>query len=153
MSIAPAKVYLDERGVSIRGKDTLPSDTEMLEELKKITALLTPKPAPPAPPKPKGLMNEFMAFIKTGNLLAVAIAFVMGGLIASIVSALVADIIMPIAGAFLPKGDWQTTVFSVPIGNGMNFTLGHFLGAIINFIIVALVVFMIARWATKAGVK
>jgi large-conductance mechanosensitive channel len=35
----------------------------------------------------------------------------------------------------------------------MNFTLGHFLGAIINFIIVALVVFMIARWATKAGVK
>jgi len=131
----------------------LTTDAEMLDELKKITTLLTPKPAPPAPPAPKGLLNEFMAFIKTGNLLAVAIAFVMGGLIANIVSALVADLIMPIAGAFLPKGDWQTTVFSVPIGNGMNFTLGHFLGAIINFIIVAFVIFMIARWASKAGVK
>ena len=129
------------------------AEAEMLEELKKITTLLTPKPAPPPAPKPKGVVNEFMAFIKTGNLLAVAIAFVMGGLIASIVGALVADIIMPIAGAFLPKGDWQTTVFSVPIGNGMNFTLGHFLGAIINFLIVAFVVFLIARWATKAGIK
>lgn len=132
---------------------SLTTDTEMLDELKKITTLLTPKPAPPPAPAPKGFFNEFMAFIKTGNLLAVAIAFVMGGLIASIVSALVSDLIMPIAGAFLPKGNWQTTAYFVNIGNGMNFTLGHFLGAVINFVIVAFVIFLIARWATKAGIK
>ena len=129
------------------------TDAEMLDELKKITALLTPKPAPPAPPPKKGLWNDFMAFIKTGNLLAVAIAFVIGGLIASLVTAIVSDLIMPIVGAFLPKGDWQTTAFFVNIGNGMNFTLGHFLGAVINFIIVALVVFFIARAAVRARIK
>jgi len=129
------------------------TDTDILDELKKITTLLTPKPAAPAPPPPKGILNEFMAFIKTGNLLAVAIAFVIGGLIANLVSSIVSDLIMPIAGAFLPKGNWQTTAFFVNIGNGMNFTLGHFLGAVINFIIVAFVIFLIARWATKAGIK
>jgi large conductance mechanosensitive channel len=131
----------------------MPTDADMLEELKKITMLLTPKPAPPAPPKPKGFFNEFMAFIKTGNLLAVAIAFVMGGLISSIVSALVADLIMPIAGAFLPKGGLQTYTLNVKIANGMAFTLGHFLNAVINFLIVAFVIFLIARWATKSGIK
>jgi large conductance mechanosensitive channel len=129
------------------------TDTEILEELKKITVLLTPKPAPPAPPKKTGLYNDFMSFITTGNLLAVAIAFVIGTLIAGLVGAIVSDIVMPIAGAFLPAGNWQTTVFTVNIGNGMNFTLGHFLGAIINFIIVAFVVFLIARAAVKAGIK
>ena len=83
-------------------------DAEMLEELKKITALLTPKPASPPLAPPRGLMNEFMAFVKTGNLLAVAMAFVMGGLIASIVGTLVSDLTVPIAGAFLPSGEWQT---------------------------------------------
>jgi large conductance mechanosensitive channel len=129
------------------------TDAEILDELKKITALLTPKPAPPAPPPKTGLYNDFMTFVTTGNLLAVAIAFVIGTLIAGLVSAIVSDLVMPIAGAFLPKGNWQTTVFTVNIGNGMNFTLGHFLGAIINFVIVAFVVFLIARAAVKAGIK
>lgn len=129
------------------------TDAEMLDELKKITALLTPKPAPPPPPPPKGLVKEFMAFIKTGNLLAVAIAFIIGGLIAAIVGALVADIIMPLVGAFLPAGGWQSYVLTVNVGNGMAFTLGHFLNAVINFIIVGFVVFMIARSALKAGLK
>jgi large-conductance mechanosensitive channel len=39
----------------------------------------------------------------------------------------------------------------VNIENGMNFTLGHFLGTIINFVIVAFVIFLIARAAVKAG--
>jgi large conductance mechanosensitive channel len=78
---------------------------------------------------------------------------VIGTLIAGLVSAIVSDLVMPIAGAFLPKGNWQTTVYTVNIGNGMNFTLGHFLGAIINFVIVAFVVFLIARAAVKAGIK
>ena len=129
------------------------TDAEILDELKKITALLTPKPAPPAPPPKTGLYNDFMTFVTTGNLLAVAIAFVIGTLIAGLVSAIVSDLVMPIAGAFLPKGNWQTTVYTVNIGNGMNFTLGHFLGAIINFVIVAFVVFLIARAAVKAGIK
>ena len=128
-------------------------ELEMLDELKKITALMTPKPAPPTPPPPKGFFNEFMAFIKTGNLLAIAIAFIMGGLIGNIVSALVTDIIMPIAGAFLPKGDWQTAKFTLDIGNGMTFTYGHFIAAVVNFVVIALVIFIIARWAAKAGIK
>ena len=42
-------------------------------------------------------------------------------------------------------GDWRKAVFTLPIGNGMNFALGDFVGVIINFLIVACVVFLIAK--------
>ncbi|MEM3403038.1 MAG: MscL family protein [Nitrososphaeria archaeon] len=131
----------------------MPKDSEIVEELQKIRQLLEPKPSPPPPPPPKGLWAEFIDFIGKGGILGLAIGFIMGTYIGKLVSALVSDIIMPIPGAFLPAGDWKEAVISLAIGNGMNFKVGDFVAVIIDFLIVAFVIFLIAKYARKLGVK
>ena len=124
-------------------------DQEMLEELKKIREAVTPKPAPPPP---RGLWAEFMDFIGKAGVLGLAIGFIMGTYIGKVVSALVQDIIMPIPGALIPGGEWRKAVISLPLGQGLNFAVGDFVGVIIVFIIVALVVFIIARYSRRIGI-
>jgi large conductance mechanosensitive channel len=126
------------------------SDQEILEELRKIREAVTPKPPPPPP---KGLVAEFMNFIGKAGVLGLAVGFIMGTYIGLVVSALVNDIIMPIPGALIPSGDWRKAVVSLPIGAGMNFAIGDFVGVIINFLIVAVVVFFIAKYAGRAMEK
>ena len=53
----------------------------------------------------------------------------------------------------IPGGDWRKAVVSLPIGQGMNFAVGDFVGVIIDFLIVAVVVFFIAKYAGKANEK
>lgn len=125
-------------------------DKEILDELKKITELMTPKPPPPPP---KGLLAEFMGFIGKAGVLGLAVGFIMGTYIGKVVSALVTDVIMPIPGAFVGSGDWRKAVITLPIANGMNFALGDFVGVIIDFMIVAGVVFLIVKYASKIGLK
>ena len=128
------------------------SDQEILEELRKIREAVTPKPPPP-PEKPKGIWAEFMDFIGKAGVIGLAVGFIMGTYIGSVVTALVQDIIMPIPGALIPSGDWRKAMVSIPIGAGMNFAIGDFVGVIINFLIVAVVVFFIAKYAGKAMEK
>ncbi|MEM2108801.1 MAG: MscL family protein [Candidatus Bathyarchaeia archaeon] len=116
-------------------------DEEMLEELKKIRALLEPKPAPP-PPKPKGLWEEFIAFLSQYKVLGLAVAFILGLYLGQLVQALVSDLIMPIISLVMPGIKWD----EYSLGP---FTIGHFIGALITFIIVAFVVFIIVKVAKK----
>ena len=129
------------------------ADSQMLEELRKIREAVTPKPAPPSPPPPKGLWAEFKDFLGKAGVLGLAIGFIMGTYIGKVVSALVQDIIMPIPGALIPGGDWRKAVATLPVGNGMNFAVGDFIGVIIDFLIVAAVIFIIAKYAGKMGLK
>jgi len=126
------------------------SNDEIIAELRKIRELLTPAPPPKAP---KGLKEEFFAFLGKAGVIGLAIGFIMGSYVGQVVSALVQDIIMPIPGAFMPGGDWRKAAVSIPIGNGMHFALGDFVGVMINFMIVVVVIFFIAKYATKAGLK
>lgn len=119
----------------------------MLEELRKIREAVSPKPAPPSP---KGFKAEFVAFIGKAGVLGLAVGFIMGLYVGKVVSALVQDIIMPIPGAFIPGGDWRKAVLSIPVGAGVNFAIGDFVGVIIDFLIVSMVVFFIAKYAGKA---
>jgi len=128
-------------------------DKEILEELRKIREAVTPKPAPPPSPPPMGILAEFMDFIGKSGVLGLAIGFIMGLYINKVVSAFVGDIVMPIPGALMPGGDWRKAVMSVPIGQGMNFAVGDFVGVVIDFLIVAAVVFLIARYARRLGSK
>lgn len=125
-------------------------DNQMLEELRKIREAVTPKPAPPPQ---KGLMAEFKDFLGKGGVLGLAIGFIMGTYIGKVVSALVGDIIMPIPGALIPGGDWRKAIVTIPVGNGMNFAIGDFAGVMIDFLIVAVVIFVIAKYAGKMGLK
>lgn len=127
-------------------------ESDILEELRKIREAVTPKDVPP-PPAPKGMVAEFKEFIGKAGVLGLAIGFIMGTAIGKVVTALVQDIIMPVPGAFIPGGDWRKAIFNVPIGNGMNFGIGDFIGVIIDFMIIAFVIFLIAKFARKAGLK
>lgn len=122
------------------------TDEEILEELRKIREAVTPKPPPPPP---KGIRAEFMDFIGKAGVLGLAVGFIMGTYIGTVVTALVQDIIMPVPGALMPGGDWRKAVVSLAIGNGMNFAVGDFVGVVINFLIVVVVVFFIAKYAEK----
>jgi large conductance mechanosensitive channel len=127
-------------------------ENEMLEELRKIREAVTPKPAPPEE-KPKGLIAEFMDFIGKAGVIGLAVGFIMGTYIGKVVSALVQDIIMPIPGALIPGGNWRTANATLPVGAGMTFAIGDFAGVILDFLIVAVVVFFIAKYAGKAMEK
>jgi len=125
------------------------ADQKMLEELKKIREAVTPKPAPPPPPPPKGLWNEFKHFLSEFKVLALAIAFIMGLYLGGLVQAMVSDLLMPTIGLAIPGMDDLATL-TVTVGSQV-YAIGHFLVALITFLIVALVIFIIAKIAKKWG--
>jgi large conductance mechanosensitive channel len=123
----------------------------MLDELKQIRELLTPKPAPPAAPKPKGMMNEFKDFLAQYKVMGMAVAFILGLYLGTVVSALVTDIVMPIIGLAIPGlGNLSTLQYTVM---SQVFTIGHFLSAVITFIVVAFVIFLIVKMTKRMGIE
>ena len=94
----------------------------------------------------KQIMHEFREFIKEYKVMGLAIAFIMGAAATTLVQSLVNNIVMPLITPFIPGGAWQTATFSMgPIVIGW----GAFVGALINFIIIALVVFFVAKFVLK----
>jgi large conductance mechanosensitive channel len=126
-------------------------DQKMLEELKKIRELLEPKPAPPAPPPPKGLWNEFMGFISKYKVMGLAVAFIIGLYLGALVQALVTDLIMPLIGLAIP-GLANLADYKVAVASQF-FTVGHFIAALITFIIVAFVIFLLVKITKKWGIE
>ena len=126
-------------------------DDEMLEELKKIRTLLEPKPAPAAPPPPKGLWAEFMDFISKYKVLGLAVGFIMGVYLGLLVQALVKDFLLPAIGLAIP-GMKDMATYAATVASQV-FGIGDFLVALITFIIVAFVVFLIVKIAKKWGME
>jgi len=139
-------------------------EDKMLEELKRIRELLEPKPAPPPP---KGLWNEFMDFLSKYKVMGLAVAFIMGLYLGALVQALVKGLVMPTIGLAIP-GLGNLATFKIPVppteldsqGNpidpnyvGQLFGVGEFLAALITFIIVAFVIFIIVKVTTRWGIK
>jgi large conductance mechanosensitive channel len=124
-------------------------EDEMLNELKQIRELLTPKPAPPAP-EPKGMWNEFKAFLDQYKVMGLAVAFIMGVYLGGLVQSLVKDLLLPIIGIPLQSSDLST--YQVTIANQV-FGVGNFLVALITFIIVAFVIFIIVKVTKRWGIK
>jgi len=118
-------------------------DEEILQVLKEIKALLEPKPAPP---QKKGLWNEFLDFISKYKVMGMAVAFILGLYLGTLVQALVNDLIMPIITLALPGVEWEAFVLGP-------FRIGHFIGALITFLLVAFVVFLIVKVTKKWGIE
>ena len=92
------------------------------------------------------MLKEFMEFLKEYKVIALAIALIIGLASTALIKSLVDNIIMPIITPFIPGGAWKTATFNLgPIIIGW----GPFLGELINFIIIALVVFIIAKKIMK----
>lgn len=93
-----------------------------------------------------GLIKEFNDFLKEYKVIGMAVGIVMGLATVALVNSMVKDMIMPILTPFIPGGAWQTATLTLgPIVLGW----GAFLGALINFVIIALVVFFIAKKIMK----
>jgi large conductance mechanosensitive channel len=122
---------------------------EILGELKKIRIAVEPKPKPPAL-KPEGFQAEFKAFLEKRNVVGLALAVIIGGAAGKLVSALVEDLLMPIISVLIPSGGWREA--SIAIGED-KLLYGHFAGAILDFLIIALIVFAIMRQLEKAGIS
>lgn len=88
------------------------------------------------------MRKEFMEFLKNYGVIGLAIAVIIGGKANAMVTALVDGIMMPIITFFLPEGDWRTA--SLSLGE-VTLTWGPLLGAVIDFVIVAWIVFLIAK--------
>jgi large conductance mechanosensitive channel len=123
----------------------------MLERLTEIKVLLTPKPAAPAAaPVKKTFSEDFMDFLNKYGVVGLAIAFIIGGAAGRLITALVADLLMPIIAVLIPGGEWRTTVF---YAGPIKFLLGDFVGAMIDFIIIALVVYLLSKQLSKTKLK
>lgn len=112
----------------------------MLEELREIRKLLTPSPPPG---RGKGLAAEFKFFLSQYKVLGLAVAFILGIYLGAVVKALVTDLILPVVAFFLPAGTDINSYKTGPFG------VGDFANSVITFIIVALVIFLIVKMASR----
>ncbi len=124
-------------------------EDEMLKELKQIRELLAAKPAPPPPP-PKGMWNEFKDFLSQYKVMGLAVAFIMGVYLGILIQSLVKDLLLPAIGLALPVSDLSSLQYAV---EEQTFGIGNFLVALITFIIVAFVIFILVKVTKKWGIK
>ena len=92
-----------------------------------------------------GIVGEFKEFISHGNVLDLAVGVIIGGAFQSIVTSLTNNLISPILGCFT-EADF--TAYSLKIGN-LNLKYGAFITDVINFLIMAFVVFLIVKFMNR----
>ena len=92
------------------------------------------------------MLRDFRNFLVKDNFVALAIAVVLGAAVGKVVQAIVDDFIMPIVGAVTPSGEWQKATWDV---GSLKFGIGDFASVAINFIIIALIVWRIAKLLEK----
>jgi large conductance mechanosensitive channel len=88
------------------------------------------------------MLKEFRDFINRGNVMDLAVAVIIGAAFGAIVTSLVNDIIMPIIGVII--GGINFTGLALTVGNA-SITYGNFIQAVINFLIIAFVIFLLVR--------
>lgn len=93
------------------------------------------------------MFKEFKNFLFRGNLLDLAVAVILGTAFGAVVSSLVKDVVTPLIGAIGGQPDFSSLV--IKAGEG-RITYGNFLNTVISFVIVALVMFLILKAASRA---
>jgi len=98
------------------------------------------------------MLKEFKEFISRGNVLDMAVGVVVGAAFTAIVTSLVNDIIMPIVGAI--TGGINFTEYMLTVGTA-TICWGNFIQAVVNFLIVAFVIFLVVKGANtlRDGLK
>jgi len=112
------------------------------------------------------MLNDFRAFIAKGNVLDLAVAVIVGAAFAKIATSLTEDIIMPVVGAIFGGLDFSSYFTLLgPVPDGYKGSLkdyaalkaagapvlgwGEFITVVINFLILAFIIFLLIKWATK----
>ena len=99
-----------------------------------------------------GMIGEFKAFLTRTNALALAIGVIIGAATTSVVTAIASDVIMPLIATIMPGGDWRAARIVLSTGTDASgkvtenaILYGHLMGALLDFLIIALVVFAIVK--------
>jgi large conductance mechanosensitive channel len=92
------------------------------------------------------MWSDFKAFLLKANVVALALAVIVGGAAGALVTAMVNDFIMPIIGAVTPGGEWRTWTLDV---GSVKFGVGDFAGVFLNFAIVSFVAWQLGKLFIK----
>ncbi len=104
------------------------------------------------PPK-TSILDDLKGFLVQGNVIDLAVAVIIGASFGKIVSSLVENIVMPMVSLLIPGGQWRTAKLvlgqiSKPDGSLVENALmfGQFLGAVVDFVVIGLVIFFLLRF-------
>jgi large conductance mechanosensitive channel len=96
------------------------------------------------------MLKEFQNFIARGNVMDMAVGIIMGAAFTAIVTSLVDDLVNPIISLFVGGIDFSGMKFALGEGEGAaSFNYGNFINAVIKFIIIAWVVFLLVKGVNK----
>jgi large conductance mechanosensitive channel len=111
-------------------------------------------PESPRAQKKKGFTAEFVDFLKTFGIIGLAIAFVIGAASSDLVNSFVEGLVDPFISLFLPVGNLSALTVQVPNLSGQTtvFLYGDIISAIIDFLMIALIVFILYKQLSKFGI-
>jgi large conductance mechanosensitive channel len=102
------------------------------------------------------MIKGFKEFLLKNNVLALAVAVIVGGAVGKVVSSLAADILMQLISMVLPAGDWRTAKLTLSTSVGPDgkevvnaISYGNFFGSVVDFLIIALVVYLMTKALLK----
>ena len=112
------------------------------------------------------MLSEFKEFIAKGNVMDLAVAVIIGGAFATIVGSMTDDLIMPVVGAIFGNVDFSdkymvlsgavepgTSLAAAKEAGAVVLAWGNFLSTVINFVILAFIIFLLVRYANKAAAQ
>ncbi len=102
-----------------------------------------------------GFFDDFKKFAFKGNVVDLAVGVVIGGAFGRIVSAMVDDVVMPLVSLFMPNGNWRGAGITLRHKPGVEpdtvLKYGDLLGAVLDFFIISLVLFLLVKRILKAA--
>ena len=97
----------------------------------------------------KQFFQEFKAFIARGNVMDMAVGVIIGGAFSNIITSLIDDILNPILGIFSGDGTALAASLTIRLPGSSEIMLGSFINAVLNFLVMALVVFCLVKALNK----
>ena len=95
--------------------------------------------------KTRGFLAEFRKFVARGNVMDLAVGVIIGGAFQSIVNSLVNDVVNPILGIFAGDSASLAASLTIQLPGGGQLMLGSFINAVINFFIMAFIIFLLVK--------
>ena len=92
------------------------------------------------------MIKEFAKFLKEFNVVSLAVGFIMGTASTALVNSLVKDVLMPVAEPFLSAESWREATLDI---GPVSIAYGSFIAELFNFIILALIIFFVAKKLLK----
>lgn len=96
------------------------------------------------------MFKEFAKFLKEFNVVSLAVGFIMGTASTSLINSLVKDVLMPIAAPLMSVESWREAVLHI---GPITIAYGSFIGELINFLILALIIFIVVKKLLKMEAK